>query len=170
MPFAQGGEHHERNRMRFRQANASNAYQLNRGTNGKKDGKRVTFDGRLPSKMAQPDPDPVPLLRRLTAAELVWLTTADLMRLAAPTPSAEAKDRWAALPPGQRRAVEAYVGSGERTIAAAANAAGISPNTLKVHLRRIRVRHPELWPVVRSLRSDQLAARPHAGAGAGRRA
>src|SRR6059058_3297023 len=59
---------------------------------------------------------------------------------------------------GQRDAVQAYV-DGERTIAKAATAAGISPTTLKTHLRRVRLRYPEAWTAIRAARQRQLAVR-----------
>lgn len=111
----------------------------------------------------------------LTAAEMMQLSALDVACLLTTRPAALSDDllwaasttqektesgrRWATLPPGQRQAVDAYVGSGECTIAAAAKVAGISPNTLKTHLQRIRVGEPKLWTEIQAVRKRHLAQR-----------
>ena len=51
------------------------------------------------------------------------------------------------VPEGQMRAVRALVDGGNecRTYAHASSIAGVSVNTLKTHLRRVRVNHPKVW-------------------------
>ena len=51
------------------------------------------------------------------------------------------------VPEGQMRAVRALVDGGDecRTYAHASSIAGVSVNTLKTHLRRVRVNHPKVW-------------------------
>ena len=65
------------------------------------------------------------------------------------------------LPEGQLRAVRALVDGGDecRTYAHASAIAGISVNTLKTHLRRVRINHPSVWGTVRLLRKHQLGIR-----------
>ena len=66
----------------------------------------------------------------------------------------------AALPPGQRRAVEALIGGGvPRTYPEAAQLAGMAEGTLLTHVNRVRRRHPELYAAIRSVRLAQLGAR-----------
>ena len=69
------------------------------------------------------------------------------------------------VPEGQIRAVRALVDGGDecRTYAHASTIAGISVNTLKTHLRRVRVNHPSVWASLRVLRKRQLGIR-HKGA------
>jgi len=69
------------------------------------------------------------------------------------------------LPEGQLRAVRALVDGGDecRTYAHASAIAGVSVNTLKTHLRRVRVNHPKVWASLRVLRKRQLGIR-HKGA------
>ena len=69
------------------------------------------------------------------------------------------------VPEGQIRAVRALVDGGDecRTYAHASTIAGISVNTLKTHLRRVRINHPKVWASLRVLRKRQLGIR-HKGA------
>ena len=61
--------------------------------------------------------------------------------------------------------MRALVGGGEecRTYAHASAIAGVSVNTLKSYLRRVRINHPKVWGTVRILREHQLGIR-HKGA------
>lgn len=113
-----------------------------------------------------------PAWRELTAGQWVdiLLGRAPLPD-AAPVPSppragvpAASLERWqATLPSGQFRAVEALVGGGRaRTYAVAAKAAGVSVNTLKTQLRRVRLRAPAVWDEVCRVRAGQLAQRHRA--------
>ena len=64
------------------------------------------------------------------------------------------------LPPGQRRAVEAFIGGGTaRTYPETAKIAGVSLGTVKTHLHRIKYNHPAVYSAVRSVRESQLAVR-----------
>ena len=64
------------------------------------------------------------------------------------------------LPPGQRRAVEALIGSGvDRTYPEAARIAGMAEGTLLTHINRVRCNHPELYLSIRKVRGAQLAER-----------
>ena len=75
-----------------------------------------------------------------------------------------------ALPPGQRRAMEALIGGGmARTYPEAAELAGMSEGTMLTHINRVRRRHPELYRAIRSVRLAQLADR-HEDALAAKRA
>ena len=69
------------------------------------------------------------------------------------------------VPEGQIRAVRALVDGGDecRTYAHASTIAGISVNTLKTHLRRVRINHPKVWASLLVLRKRQLGMR-HKGA------
>jgi len=69
------------------------------------------------------------------------------------------------VPEGQIRAVRALVDGGDecRTYAHASTIAGVSVNTLKTHLRRVRVNHPKVWASLQVLRKRQLGIR-HKGA------
>ena len=79
-------------------------------------------------------------------------------------PSAVQLAEWrAALPAGQYTAVAALLGNGGRTYAAAATAAGVSVNTLKTQLRRVRQQQPAVWAQVHAVRAAHLAQR-HAAA------
>ena len=65
-----------------------------------------------------------------------------------------------ALPPGQRRAVEALIGGQTaRTYTQAAEMAGVHVGTLFRHLGRVRRRHPQVYRMIRMLRLAQLALR-----------
>ena len=69
-----------------------------------------------------------------------------------------------ALPLGQRRAVEALVGSEEaRTYREAAGLAGMSEGTLLTHINRVQQNHPQLYQTIRGVRLEQLSVR-HADA------
>ncbi len=64
--------------------------------------------------------------------------------------------------PGQAKAVKALIIHDQpsgRTYMGAAEVAGISVNTFKTHLRRVRQNHPEIYDGVRKVRSEQLAER-----------
>jgi hypothetical protein len=76
-----------------------------------------------------------------------------------------------ALPPGQRRAIEALIGGGQsaRTYGEAARAAGTSLGTQLTHINRVRQNHPALYERIRQVRRSQLAVR-HQGAVANARA
>lgn len=64
------------------------------------------------------------------------------------------------LPPGQRRAVDALIGSGtDRTYPEAARIAGMAEGTLLTHINRVRQRHPALYERIRAVRASQLAVR-----------
>ena len=66
------------------------------------------------------------------------------------------------LPPGQRRAVRAFVGGeAARTYTEAAAVADMSLGPLKTHLRRVRLLRPTVYKRVRRLRRAQLAERFH---------
>ena len=65
-----------------------------------------------------------------------------------------------ALPKGQRRAVQAFIGEGTaQTYVGAAARANISLGSLKTHLRRVRQRHPKLYEEIRAVRRPQLDVR-----------
>ena len=83
----------------------------------------------------------------------------------APQPPAHLLAHWqAALPPGQYRAAEAWVGAPTcRTCTQAAAQLRVSANTLKTQLRRIRTQHPLVWVEVLAFRGAQRAER-HAAA------
>lgn len=72
--------------------------------------------------------------------------------------------RWrAVLPAGQFRAVAAFVGGAAcPRYADCADQLGISPNTLKTHLRRVRLSHPDVWREVAAIRAGQRRARHRA--------
>ena len=65
------------------------------------------------------------------------------------------------VPEGQMRVVRVLVGGGDkcRTYIQASAVAGVSVNTLKTYLRRIRINHPKVWGTVRVLRKYQLGIR-----------
>ena len=64
------------------------------------------------------------------------------------------------LPPGQRRAVVAFIGGNKaRTYTEASDVAGMSLGTLFTHLHRVRLRHPALYEAIRVIRLSQLAKR-----------
>ena len=65
------------------------------------------------------------------------------------------------VPDGQIRAVRVLIGGGDecRTYAHASTIAGISVNTLKSYLRRVRINHPKVWASLRVLRKRQLGIR-----------
>jgi len=64
------------------------------------------------------------------------------------------------LPPGQRRAIEAFIG-GERarTYPEAAQLADQSELTMPTPANRVRQRHPNLYRGIRKVRLAQLASR-----------
>ena len=64
------------------------------------------------------------------------------------------------LPPGQVRAVIAFIGGGRaRTYPEAAGCAGISLGTLHTHLRRVRQQRPDLYTAIRKVSKAQLEIR-----------
>jgi len=61
---------------------------------------------------------------------------------------------------GQAKAIIALVCAATvPTYAMAAGELGISVNTLRTHLRRVRLTNPDVWRVVKALRESQLSAR-----------
>ena len=64
------------------------------------------------------------------------------------------------LPPGRRRVAKALLAhSGSRTYPAVAAQLGIHLGTVHQHLRRIRLRHPQVYVMVMAERARQLAER-----------
>lgn len=68
------------------------------------------------------------------------------------------------ITPGQRRVIQSLLGRDEgRTYAAVAVSLRISIGTVYTHLRRLRLREPELYRAIMNIRRQQLETR-HAGA------
>ncbi len=66
----------------------------------------------------------------------------------------------ATLPPGRRRVATALIADTRgRTYPEVAAELGVHLGTVHQHLRRIRLRHPEVYAAVRKARARQLAAR-----------
>jgi hypothetical protein len=71
--------------------------------------------------------------------------------------------RLAVLPPGQRRVVETWLPPGRTlTYRAVARTLGIHIGTVYEHLRRVRLKHPELWAEIQRQRQLGLNARHRA--------
>ena len=66
----------------------------------------------------------------------------------------------AELPPGQRRVVEAWIGTEPApTYGAVAAALGLHVGSVYQHLRSVRLRHPALYAGLRQVRAAGLAER-----------
>ena len=66
--------------------------------------------------------------------------------------------RWeATLPAGQYRVIAAFVSEGDRTYQRTARAAGVSVNTVKTVLRRVRQHRPAVWAEERADIGEALA-------------